>query len=97
MELITNSEAVPCLKHLFPDESMISFENVSLSYNKDIPVLMNLNLKFFPGRLVAIVGKVGSGKSTLLKSIAAEIPYYEGSIKFKGLPSRSIIYNLDII
>jgi ABC-type bacteriocin/lantibiotic exporter with double-glycine peptidase domain len=48
----------------------ISIKNATMGYKKsgrDIAVLQNLNLEFFPGDLVGIVGLNGIGKSKLLK------------------------------
>lgn len=43
----------------------ISFKNVSYSYEKDIPVLKNINLDIPEGNIVALVGPSGGGKTTL--------------------------------
>jgi ATP-binding cassette, subfamily C (CFTR/MRP), member 4 len=48
------------------------------------PTLSDINLKIRRGSLNAIIGKIGSGKTTLLLSLAGEIPYYEGSLRYKG-------------
>lgn len=43
----------------------IKFQNVSFSYNKDIPVLKNISFEIKPNTIVSFVGKSGSGKSTI--------------------------------
>jgi len=45
---------------------MIRFQNVSFSYDKDVPVLIGVDLEFQPG-LTMLLGPNGCGKSTLLK------------------------------
>ncbi len=42
------------------------------------PSLKDINIRFAPGKLYGITGKVGSGKSGLLSAIIGEIPYYSG-------------------
>jgi len=48
------------------EPSMIRFQNVSFSYEKDAPVLFGIDLEFQPG-LTMLLGPNGCGKSTLLK------------------------------
>jgi ATP-binding cassette subfamily C (CFTR/MRP) protein 4 len=49
-------------------------------WNEDFerPSLKDINIRFAPGKLYGITGKVGSGKSGLLSAIMGEIPYYSG-------------------
>ena len=46
-------------------EGEIAFENVSFSYDEEVPVLRDLSLVAPPGSTTALVGSSGSGKSTL--------------------------------
>ncbi|MXW17442.1 MAG: ABC transporter ATP-binding protein [Gemmatimonadetes bacterium] len=43
----------------------IAFENVSFSYDEEVPVLRDVSLVAPPGSTTALVGSSGSGKSTL--------------------------------
>jgi ATP-binding cassette subfamily B protein len=47
----------------------IEFENVSFYYNKDKPIIENLNLKINAGESIALVGETGGGKSTIINLI----------------------------
>ena len=47
-------------------------------------ILKNINLSFFYGAKIGILGLNGSGKSTLLKIIAGEDTNYQGTIEFDG-------------
>jgi iron complex transport system ATP-binding protein len=83
----------------------ISIKNATMGYKKsghDIAVLQNLNLKFFPGDLVGIVGLNGIGKSTLLKSMSGLLPLISGSIFIKGflikdLPIQDLAKEISIV
>ena len=47
----------------------ISFNNVSFSYEKGVPVLKNVSCLFEKGKTTAIVGPSGSGKTTMIDLI----------------------------
>ncbi|MFM8216937.1 MAG: ATP-binding cassette domain-containing protein, partial [Pirellula sp.] len=55
----------------------LEIRNVSHRFG-DFPVLDRINLKIWPGQIVAIVGPSGCGKSTLLKAILGTHPPSEG-------------------
>jgi len=70
----------------------ISLKKASLGYKKsgqEISILMDLNLDFFAGDFVGIVGLNGVGKSTLLKSIGNILPALSGEILIEGKPNRN--------
>lgn len=66
------------------ENSMISFENVTFSYDKKINVLNNISFKIEDGERVGIIGANAAGKSTLLKALLNLISF-EGNIIVDGL------------
>lgn len=63
--------------------------NLSFSYDNR-PVLENINIQVWPGRITAIVGASGSGKTTLLNLFAGFLPDKEGAILISHSPSQTI-------
>jgi NitT/TauT family transport system ATP-binding protein len=63
----------------------------------DYPVLDRINLKIWPGQIVAIVGPSGCGKSTLLKAILGTHPPSEGEILADGEPVTGPTRNVGIV
>jgi iron complex transport system ATP-binding protein len=65
------------------ENEKITLIDAALGYQKsgrDIAVLDHINLSFYEGDFVGIVGLNGTGKSTLLKSICGLIPLLSGDI-----------------
>ncbi len=65
------------------EQSMIRFENVSISYDKHIAV-NGFSDEIKKGEFVALIGPNGSGKSTLINAVMGTIPLKEGNIYIKG-------------
>lgn len=67
----------------------IEFKNITLGYKKPgetISILKNINLSFFKGDLIGIVGLNGVGKSTLIKSLSGLLPVLKGEILIDEKP-----------
>lgn len=44
----------------------IQFKNVTFCYNKNIPVVKNINFELKKGESLGIIGAIGSGKTTIM-------------------------------
>ena len=66
---------------------MIEFQNVSLAYEKDRPVLKGLSFHIRKGEAVGLIGANGAGKSTVMKLLLGLIEG-EGRILVDGTEVR---------
>ena len=65
---------------LFPENlNSIRFENVSFSYNKERPILQNINIECCRG-ITSFVGLSGSGKSTIAGILMERNKNYKGKV-----------------
>ncbi|ELX7500288.1 ATP-binding cassette domain-containing protein [Vibrio fluvialis] len=62
----------------------LAIEQLTFSYQKDKPVLHDINVQVDAGRFYAIVGHTGSGKSTLLNLLLNFYQPQSGSIRIDG-------------
>jgi phosphonate transport system ATP-binding protein len=63
---------------------MVSFENTSVQYPNGHRALQNINLNFYPGEFVVIVGLSGAGKSTLIRCVNRLVNPTEGIVRVAG-------------
>ena len=66
----------------------IEFENVSLRYSRQTPVLDGFTLTVDAGEVVALVGASGTGKTTLLKLVNRLLLPGAGEVRVQGRDTR---------
>lgn len=89
-------------KHLGKAHGDFEFKNVSFSYEKDEPILKDINFKINANETVSFVGKSGSGKSTIFNLLCKLYEPNKGEITIDGinineLDKDSIRGNISII
>jgi len=68
----------------------ITFENVSFSYENDVPVIQDVSLDIRAGEILALVGPSGAGKSTIFNLIPRFYDPTGGRICIDGHDLRSV-------
>ncbi len=71
----------------------IEFKNVNFEYEKDVPVIKNLNLKVKKNETIALVGNSGGGKSTVVSLLPRFYDVTGGEILFDGVNIKSYDLN----
>jgi ATP-binding cassette, subfamily B, bacterial len=62
----------------------IQFKELSFSYDKDTPVLKNVNLECTPGQRIALLGEPGSGKTSLVNLLPGFYTHKKGTLELDG-------------
>jgi ABC-type multidrug transport system fused ATPase/permease subunit len=68
----------------------IEYRNVDFSYEKELPVLKNINLKMNEKERLALVGYTGAGKSTFIKLLSRFYDPTKGEIKIDGINLKNV-------
>ena len=69
---------------------MIEFENVSASYDGELPVLRDVSFRIPDGDFVAFVGTNGAGKSTTMRLINGLLKPSSGQVLIDGAPTTQL-------
>jgi len=73
-----------------PSEPIVSYQDVSFSYQAEVPVLQHINLQIRRGQTIAFVGQSGSGKTTLVDLLPRFYDVSEGAILVNGVDVRRL-------
>jgi ATP-binding cassette, subfamily B, bacterial MsbA len=68
----------------------ITFQDVSFSYENNVPVIQGVSLDVQPGEILALVGPSGAGKSTIFNLIPRFYDPTGGVIRIDGYDLRSV-------
>ncbi|MCH2549268.1 MAG: ABC transporter ATP-binding protein/permease [Alphaproteobacteria bacterium] len=72
------------------NEGIVTFTNVSFSYNRSRTILNDINFEVPAGKKVAIVGASGAGKSTISRLLFRFYDVDEGNISIDGQDIREV-------
>jgi len=75
---------LPCL------DNIIDLQGIYFEYEKEKPVLRDVNLKIKKGELVAVLGDNGSGKTTLFKILLGLLRQKQGKVTVFNLINPSL-------
>ncbi len=80
----SNASTMPEIK------GRVVFDHVFAEYEKDQPVLRDVNLIAEPGQTVAIVGPTGAGKTTIVNLIPRFYDVTRGAVTIDGIDVRNV-------
>jgi ATP-binding cassette, subfamily B, multidrug efflux pump len=66
----------------------VEFTHVHFGYEKDVPILKNIDFRVKSGEKIALVGPTGSGKTTIINLLMRFYDVTEGVIKLDGRDIR---------
>ena len=69
---------------------IIEFENVSASYDGELPILRDVSFRIPDGDFVAFVGTNGAGKSTTMRLINGLLKPSSGQVLIDGVPTTQL-------
>ena len=69
---------------------MIEFENVSASYDGELPILRDVDFRIPDGDFVAFVGTNGAGKSTTMRLVNGLLKPSSGQVLVDGVPTTQL-------
>lgn len=68
----------------------VEFKDVSFGYQKDTPILKNINLTAESGQTIALVGPTGAGKTTIVNLLTRFYDVNKGAIYLDGYDIRTV-------
>ena len=90
LDLEEESKDAPNAIDVIAPKGEVTFEKVSFSYDKNIPVLQDISFSVKAGEVIALVGETGAGKTTIVNLITHFYDVDSGSIYIDGVDIRDI-------
>ena len=87
-EIVADSQLPAALPD--PLRGRITFEHVRFGYDKNNPLMHDVNLVAHPGQKIAIVGATGAGKTTLINLLMCFYEINGGRITLDGIDTRNL-------
>lgn len=85
-ELVDAAQAPP----LRDIQGRVVFDDVSFSYDKEVPVLKHVSFEAQPGQMIALVGPTGAGKTTIVNLVTRFYDIDDGAIVIDGKDIRDV-------
>lgn len=73
-------------------EGTIEMKDVTFGYEKNKPVLKNINMKVEGGHMLGIVGRSGAGKTTIVNLISRLYDPQEGTVSLDGIDLKDLSF-----
>jgi len=90
MDEVTDVKEKVNAKKMYKVKGEIDFKEVSFSYNDEVNILQNINLKVNPGETVAFVGATGVGKTTIASLLNRFYDPQNGGILIDGIDIKDV-------
>ena len=84
------AEPAPAVPPIGPVRGDVCAEHVYFSYDKEKPLIEDLNLQAYAGKRVAIVGPTGCGKTTIINLLMRFYDVDQGAITVDGTDIRQV-------
>ena len=84
------ADNIEILKQRESNSPILKVENLSFAYDKETPVLSNVDFTINKGDMVSIVGANGAGKSTLAKLLCGFLRPTSGKILLNGNDTKAL-------
>jgi len=92
-ELLDENEElkdVEVSEQLIAPKGNVTFDNVKFGYDKENPLMENMNIHVNSGETIAIVGPTGGGKTTLVNLLMRFYEVDDGRITIDGVPTTQM-------
>ena len=80
----------PGARELPPGPGLVRFEGVTFGYDRERPVLRDVELELAAGRVVALIGHTGAGKTTLASLVPRFYDVQAGRLTIDGVDVRDV-------